>query len=296
VGQNATRLISIKLACSYVQQNNLAAAEPLYIQLSRTSLQGWDGEALVCFDDLADAYASVQNESLKETCLKHALTIKEKFARAGDGEVIRILNSLFLYYHLHKRNADAEAILEKEIALLENHDRSELGSAMIALAGVERNLNHFRKSLYWYNKVFSMWEIAMVNRGEKTASTAREIASIYLKLNEHQNAESWIEKAIIIRKAGEQLNSIEYCRDLNVYGRILEAKMEFSRAYSAYAAAFVLGRLLLGNTSKEIIPFSEGMSRAVSKQGAYFMRKEVSGYCEPSGSRTHKLKRPGCRT
>ena len=265
--QNIIRLISIKLASSYVQQNNLVAAEPLFTQLTETSLKGWDGEALVWFDDLADAYASVQAESLKEPGLKHALAIKEKLARAGDGEVIRVLNSLFLYYHLHKRDADAEAVLEKEIALLEKHDRSELGSAMIALAGVERNLKHFRKSLYWYNKVFSMWEIAMVNRGEKTASTAREIALIHLKLNEQQDAERWIEKAIIIRKAGEQVNSIEYCRDLYVYGRILEAKREFAKAHSAYAAALALGRALFGNTSTELIPLAEGMSRVLTKQG-----------------------------
>jgi len=156
------RELKIKIATVYVHERKFSDAEPIYVELMNSDIMKPSNkgsasarEAIVLFDDLSDAYASSLEN--RETCLKHALLIKQKiFSGRDEDRLLPVLSDLALFYSTAQRFADAEPILKEKTAILEKEaelqkkvsslgglDSGELVRSYIQLSSVELSLKHY---------------------------------------------------------------------------------------------------------------------------------------------------------
>jgi tetratricopeptide (TPR) repeat protein len=274
--KSAIRALKVKLACSYVHDEKPGFAESLYSELMQNypvdvkSTVEADRKYAAWLDDLADAYDAVDSPDTRESCLKHALAIKEKIFGSNDDCLSRVLNDLFYFYNLHQRYAEAEPVLKWRIQILDNEDGADGGVASLQAVGVSSTngdlptliveLGSVQTALRKYESAESSFRrgypLVLAKFGPRnviTASTARELGFVLMKQNKLVEAKQWAEKAVELRHLGKGEDGTEFARDMYVLARIYEHQGNLEKAEQLYRQTISTVQHVAGAESTELV-------------------------------------------
>jgi tetratricopeptide (TPR) repeat protein len=263
------RELQIKLATTYIREKKFAQTEPIYQELMISQFvtptnkrSEATRESIVWFDDLADTYASSADN--RESCLKHALAIKQKiFAGRDDDPVLKILNELFLFYNLHQRYTEAKAILKEKIAMLEKeseyqnkvsvfggHGNNDLVITLTQLAGIELALKQYNEYERDCRRGYSLAVAAFGANNAITTSFARGVASCLVRQGKLNEAVAWSKKTMPDTGSATKNNSTVFPED-QVGKDLLQLAIDCYRQGNYKASTDMLKQLIkFANTRK----------------------------------------------
>jgi len=229
-----------RCAASYVMMGQMDKAEPLYERAMKNAFddqaRAQNPEYLVLLEDLADAYASQDKGPNMETCLRHAIDIRQRVSGGKHTKLATVLYKLAQYYASCSRWKDALPISERALhsyETLQGKTNVYTAQCMLIIGQAYRGLHQYDKSLEALNNsLVMMRKIAPCSTYE--SCIIRYEGEVALERKKYADALALFDQALKIDQKIDGKNGLYEYSDYNSLAELYEKKGELLKAEENY--------------------------------------------------------------
>lgn len=242
-------------AASYVMLEKVDKAEPLYQRAMQNASDGkstaQNPEYLVWLDDLADAYASRDTGPNMETCLKHAIDIRERISGGKHTKLAPVLFKLAQYYGNNAKWTEALPYAQRALAAYESmQGRVNVNTAqcLIIIGEAYRALHQYEKSLEAFNKSLQMMQ-KLIPGSTYVACILRCEAEVARDQKQWATAESLYKQALLVDQKIDGAHGLYQFQDYNSLADFYEKRGDLQKAEHNYRIVVDLFSTRMGPTN-----------------------------------------------
>ncbi|MEO8504948.1 MAG: serine/threonine-protein kinase [Acidobacteriota bacterium] len=204
-------------------------------------------------DTVGDVYRTLSLYPQSEPLLRRALALRERELGSASPEVADSLLSLGHLLHDEGRDAEAEPVLERGLAIERRAPRPRtLAPLLVALAGVESNLGHTARVEPLYDEALPLLEQTTGHDSERVSALLNNLGNFYYDQKRWADSERLHRRAVAIKERTLPPDHLYLAQSYNNLSNTLIAEGQFDEALQLQQKALAIKRRALPPDHLEI--------------------------------------------